>query len=415
MQHPLLTLLLAAVVGLVSTQPVSAAPQRARDLGVPFQGAPGACNAITDVRGVEVGHRTLVAGDGALVMGQGPVRTGVTAVFPLGRSFAGFVPAGVFVANGTGELTGRALIEEVGLFSGPVMLTGTGSVGVVRDAVIAWYRNRLGPDEDALFPHILPVVGETYDGFLNDTFGQHVRAEDAFAAMDAARAGPVAEGSVGGGTGMMAFAFKGGIGTSSRVLPAELGGYTVGVLVQANFGGRSQLLVAGVPVGTEIKDLMPSRGPRKDGSIITVIATDAPLLPHQLRRLALRATHGMARTGGLSGTTSGDIFLAFSTVTPEADGSGHQVARFVDSFEMNPLLEATALATEEAIINSLVANLAMTGINGNTVQALPHDRLQQVLRNHGRVAAGGKTSDAPATAAMAQAAGSGAGSQCVAR
>jgi L-aminopeptidase/D-esterase-like protein len=415
MQHSLLTLLLATVVGLVPIQPTNAAPQRARDLGVPFQGEPGACNAITDVRGVEVGHRTLIAGDGALVMGQGPVRTGVTAVFPLGRSFDGFAQAGVFVANGTGELTGRALIEEVGLFSGPVMLTGTGSVGVVRDAVIAWYRKRLGPDEDLLFPHILPVVGETYDGFLNDTFGQHVRAEDAFAAMDAARAGPVAEGSVGGGTGMMAFAFKGGIGTSSRVLPVDLGGYTVGVLVQANFGGRSQLTVAGVPVGAEIKDLMPARGSRKDGSIIAVIATDAPLLPHQLRRLALRATHGMARTGGVSGTTSGDIFLAFSTVAAKADGPGHQVARFADSFEMNPLLEAVVLATEEAIINSLVANTTMTGVNGNTVQALPHDRLQRVLRDYGRpAAAAGPTSTAAADVGT-RAAGPSAGDQCVAR
>jgi L-aminopeptidase/D-esterase-like protein len=414
MQHPLLTLLLVATVGLATTHPVDAASLRARALGVPFQGKPGACNAITDVRGVEVGHRTLIAGDGALIMGQGPVRTGVTAVFPQGRSFDGFVQAGVFVANGTGELTGRALIEEVGLFSGPVMLTGTGSVGVVRDAVIAWYRKRLGPDEDLLFPHILPVVGETYDGFLNDTFGQHVRAEDAFAAMDAARGGPVAEGSVGGGTGMMAFAFKGGIGTSSRVLPADLGGYTVGVLVQANFGGRSQLTVAGVPVGAEIKDLMPARGSRKDGSIIAVIATDAPLLPHQLRRLAVRATHGMARTGGLSGTTSGDIFLAFSTVAAKADGPGHQVARFVDSFELNPLLEATALATEEAIINSLVANTTMTGVNGNTVQALPHDRLQRALRDYGRLAvAAGNSSTAAADGTRA--AGAPAGDQCVAR
>ena len=294
-----LSILLA--LGLSGVVAAAAAVPRARDLGVPFGGMPGHCNAITDVAGVEVGHRTLIAGEGALEMGLGPVRTGVTAVFPKGRAYEGFVPAGVFVANGTGELTGRALIEELGLFSGPVMLTGTGSVGVVRDAVIAWYRGRFGADEERLFTHVLPVVGETYDGFLNDTFGQHVRAEDAFAAMDAARAGPVAEGSVGGGTGMMAFGFKAGIGTASQVLPAERGGYTVGVLVQANFGGRSQLTVAGVPAGAEIDTPMPSRGPRKDGSIIAIVATDAPLLPHQLRRLALRATHGMARTGGLSG------------------------------------------------------------------------------------------------------------------
>lgn len=216
-----------AVPGPVHVQPAlrilepdgNGGSARARDLGVPFAGTPGACNAITDVAGVEVGHHTLIQGDGALVVGKGPVRTGVTAIFPAGRDDEGFVQAGVFVANGTGELTGRALIEELGLFSGPVMLTGTGSVGIVRDSVIAWYRQRLGGDPARLFPHILPVVGETYDGFLNDSFGQHVRAEHVFAALDGAHGGRVEEGSVGGGTGMMAFAFKGGIGTSSRKLP----------------------------------------------------------------------------------------------------------------------------------------------------------------------------------------------------
>ena len=290
----------------------------------------------------------------------------------------------MFVANGTGELTGRALIEELGLFSGPVMLTGTGSVGIVRDSVIAWYRQRLGGDPERLFPHILPVVGETYDGFLNDTFGQHLRADHVFAALDGARGGRVEEGSVGGGTGMMAFAFKGGIGTSSRKLPPDLGGYTVGVLVQSNFGGRSQLTIAGVPVGAGITDHMPTRGRAKDGSIIAVIATDAPLLPHQLRRMALRATHGMARTGGMSGTTSGDIFLAFSTVRPQAAEPGHLSAKFVDSLEMNPLFEAAVLATEEAIINSLVANATMTGADGNTVQALPHAQLRTLLQKYSR-------------------------------
>ena len=376
-----------ALGAFVAAAGADAAAPRARDLGVPFNGVPGACNAITDVAGVEVGHRTLVKGEGALKVGTGPVRTGVTAVFPKGRAYEGFVPAGVFVANGTGELTGRALIEEIGGFSGPVMLTGTGSVGVVRDSVIAWYRRQLGDDEERLFPHVLPVVGETYDGFLNDTFGQHVQQADAFAAMDAARGGPVAEGSVGGGTGMMVFAFKGGIGTSSRVLPADLGGFTVGALVQANFGGRSQLTVAGVPVGTEIAEPMPQRGPRKDGSIIVIIATDAPLLPDALRRLALRATHGMARTGGLSGTTSGDIFLAFTTAVPKEEGPGFLSTPYIDPLYMNPLLEAAALATEEAIVNALVSNAPMRGANDNFVPALPPDRLQAALKKYGRLQA----------------------------
>jgi D-aminopeptidase len=381
------TVLASSLLCACSSLAATAGPPRARDLGVPFAGMPGACNAITDVAGVEVGHHTLIQGDGELVVGKGPVRTGVTAIFPAGRGDEGFVQAGVFVANGTGELTGRALIEELGLFSGPVMLTGTGSVGIVRDSVLAWYRQRLGGDPARLFPHILPVVGETYDGFLNDSFGQHIRAEHVFAALDGARGGRVGEGSVGGGTGMMAFAFKGGIGTASRKLPQDLGGYTVGVLVQSNFGGRSQLTIAGVPVGAEITDHMPTRGRAKDGSIIAVIATDAPLLPHQLRRLALRATHGMARTGGMSGTTSGDIFLAFSTVKPQGAEPGHLSTRFVDSLEMNPLFEAAVLATEEAIINSLVTNSSMTGADGNAVPALPHERLRALLQKYSRLAA----------------------------
>ena len=383
---PRVRLLCCLALGILVATAADAAP-RARDLGVPFNGVPGACNAITDVAGVEVGHRTLIEGDGPLKVGTGPVRTGVTAVFPKGRAYEGFVPAGVFVANGTGELTGRALIEEIGEFSGPVMLTGTGSVGVVRDSVIAWYRRQLGDDEERLFPHVLPVVGETYDGFLNDTFGQHVQQSDVFAAMDAARGGPVAEGSVGGGTGMMVFAFKGGIGTSSRVLPPDLGGFTVGALVQANFGGRSQLTVAGVPVGVEVAEPMPQRGPRKDGSIIVIIATDAPLLPDALRRLALRATHGMARTGGLSGTTSGDIFLAFTTAVPKEEGPGVLSTQYIDPLYMNPLLEAAALATEEAIVNALVSNASMRGANDNFVPALPHNRLQAALKKYGRLQA----------------------------
>ena len=388
----LLSIVMLGVLGAVEA---SAAGPRARDLGIPFAGSPGKCNAITDVAGVEVGHRTLVSGEGELVVGRGPVRTGVTAVFPAGRGYRGFVPAGVFVANGTGELTGRSLIEEVGMFSGPVVLTGTGSVGTARDAVIAWYRRAIGGDPEQLFPYSLPVVGETYDGFLNDTFGQHVHAEDVFAAMDSAHGGRVEEGSVGGGTGMMSFAFKSGIGTSSRVLPESAGGYTVGVLVQSNFGARSHLLVAGVPVGAAIADDMPVRGGAKEGSIIVVIGTDAPLLPTDLRRLALRATHGMARTGGMSGTTSGDIFLAFSTSVPRPLGPGHSQTTFVDPLEINPLFEAVVLATEEAIINALVASETMIGIDGNRAPGLPHARVQAMLRQHDRLLSPGAPAPCP--------------------
>lgn len=375
-----------AALALISVAQAAEAPVRARDLGVPFEGIPGACNAITDVAGVEVGHATLISGEGKLQMGQGPIRTGVTAIFPKGRSYSGFVRAGVFVANGTGELTGRAMIDETGLMSGPVMFTGTGSVGVVRDAVMSWYRRQLGPDPQQLFIHLLPTVGETYDGFLNDTFGQHVRESDVFAAMDAARGGRVQEGAVGGGTGMIAHDFKAGIGTSSRRLSERAGGYTVAAIVQANYGSRAQLTVTGVPVGREIQDLMPSKGSRKDGSLLVVIATDAPLLPDQLRRVALRATHGMARVGGMSGTTSGDIFLAFSTVEPKAAAGNLITAQYIDPFAMNPIFEAAVLATEEAIVNAIVAGRAMTGIDGNTVQGLPGDRLQQALRKYGRLA-----------------------------
>lgn len=377
---------LLAALALIPLAQAAETPARARDLGVPFEGTPGACNAITDVAGVEVGHATLISGEGALQMGQGPVRTGVTAIFPKGRSYPGFVRAGVFVANGTGELTGRAMIDETGLMSGPVMFTGTGSVGVVRDAVMSWYRRQLGPDPQQLFVHLLPTVGETYDGFLNDTFGQHVRESDAFAAMDAARGGRVQEGAVGGGTGMIAHDFKAGIGTSSRRLSERVGGYTVGAIVQANYGSRAQLTITGVPVGREIQDLMPSKGSRKDGSLLVVIATDAPLMPDQLRRVALRATHGMARVGGMSGTTSGDIFLAFSTVEPRAATGNLITAQYIDPFAMNPIFEAAVLATEEAIVNAIVAGRTMSGIDGNTAQGLPAERLQQALRKYGRLA-----------------------------
>jgi L-aminopeptidase/D-esterase-like protein len=373
----------AIAVGLFSL-PVEA-QVRARAAGVPLLGTPGPLNAITDVSGVEVGQTTLVSGSGLLVPGHGPVRTGVTVIFPKGRAYLGSVYAGSFVLNGTGELTGRSLIEELGEFFGPVALTGTGSVGTVRDAVQAWYRRRLGGDPERLFPFSLPVVGETFDGTLNDVFGGHVHPEHVFAALDGARPGPVEEGNVGGGTGMTAHGFKAGIGTSSRVVAVGGERYTVGVLVQANHGSRDQLTIAGVPVGRELRDPAPT-GRAKEGSIVVVVATDAPLLPHQLRRVAVRATHGMARVGGMSGTTSGDIFLAFSTARPTGeDAAAHQVT-YLDSLALNPLFEATVLATEEAILNALFTAKTMSGINGTTVAAIPVERVQEILKKYGRLA-----------------------------
>jgi L-aminopeptidase/D-esterase-like protein len=356
---------------------------RARDLGVPFDGTPAPLNAITDVAGVAVGHATLIAGDGRLVVGQGPVRTGVTAILPRGREALAPAFAATFALNGNGELTGAAWIDESGLLESPVLLTNTHSVGVVRDAAVRWLVRR-----DPTILWALPVVAETYDGFLNDINGMHVLPEHAWAALEAAVPGPVAEGNVGGGTGMRCYGFKGGIGTASRRLGDADGGYTVGVLVQANHGKREQLQIAGVPVGREITDLLPSAGGITGaGSIIIVAATDAPLLPHQLRRLARRASLGLARTGAIAENTSGDLFVAFSTANPSA-GSRSQVAEvsMLPNDRMTPLFAATVQATEEAIVNAVAAAKTMTGRDGNTVYALPHDRLRQVLEKYRRLA-----------------------------
>jgi L-aminopeptidase/D-esterase-like protein len=369
------------LVALAAALQASAAEPRARDLGIPFDfGTPGRLNAITDVPGVEVGHVTLVEGEG--------VRTGVTAVLPRGKGEAGLRPcfAGAFSLNGNGEMTGLPWLEESGFLEGPVLITNTNSVGVVRDAVIEYAAARFRrPGEDwADAVWSLPVVAETWDGYLSDIYGMHVRKEHAFQAIDGASAGPVAEGAVGGGTGMICFEFKGGIGTSSRVLPPGDGGYTVGVLVQANFGLRHQLRIAGVPVGQEIRD----EAFRDDdaGSIIIVAATDAPLLPHQAKRLARRAALGLARTGSVAGNGSGDLFLAFSTANPEAGSArGTPVAAFLPNDRMGPLFEATVGATEEAIVNALVAGRTMTGLKGHRVVGLPHGRVQDVLRRHGRL------------------------------
>jgi L-aminopeptidase/D-esterase-like protein len=361
---------------------IGAERPRARDLGVPFDGTPGPLNAITDVAGVEVGQVTLVSGEGKLEVGRGPVRTGVTALHPRGKSSNDPAFAGSFVLNGNGEMTGLAWLRESGFLEGPVVLTNTHSVGVARDAVIAW-QNRRGPGAQ---PWGLPVVAETWDGWLNDIDGFHVKDAHVFEALDSARGGKVAEGGVGGGTGMVAFELKGGIGTASRRLDARHGGYTLGVLVQANFGLRGQLTVAGVPVGREITE----GGFRDDeaGSIIIVVATDAPLLPHQLDRIARRAAMGLARTGSVAMNGSGDLFVAFSTANPGVAGAKAAVpASLLPNGAMNPLFSATVQATEEAIVNALVAGETMTGVDGHRVLGLPHDRLREALAKHGRLQA----------------------------
>jgi D-aminopeptidase len=367
------------LVGLTAAQ----TKPRARDLGVPFDGTPGPLNAITDVKGVEVGHTTLISGDPSMKAGEGPVRTGVTAILPRGKSSSAPVFAGWFTENGNGEMTGTTWVEDSGFLEGPVMITNTHSVGVVRDAVIAWRLKQSGPDKEG-YSWSLPVVAETWDGYLNDVNGFHVKPEDAFHALDVAQGGPVAEGNVGGGTGMICNEFKGGIGTSSRVVDAKYGGYTVGVLVQCNYGQRDQLRIAGVPVGREIGG--PVVWDDDVGSIIVVVATDAPLIPTQLKRVARRVTLGLGRDGSYSGDGSGDIFMAFSTANEHAATSrGLAQVTMLPNDQINPIFLATVQATEEAVINALVAAETMTGRKGHTVYALPHDQLREVLKKYNRL------------------------------
>ena len=375
-----LALTLSGNSGLAQSKP------RARDLGVPFQGTPGPFNAITDVRGVHVGHATLIRGEGALQMGQGPVRTGVTVILPRAENPADPAFAGWFALNGNGEMTGTTWIEESGFLEGPISITNTHSVGTVRDAIIAWQVER----GTAFQPWSLPVVAETYDGSLNDINGFHVKAEHVLEAIESASSGPVSEGNVGGGTGMRCLGFKCGVGTSSRVTQAA-SVYTVGVLVQANFGGGRQLTVAGVPVGREIfgdrraRLTAPPNGSER-GSIIIVVATDAPLLPHQLKRIARRASLGVARTGGTASNGSGDIFVAFSTAnTGAASAQPTANITLLSNSQISTLFEATVEATEEAIINALVAAETMVGRDGNRSEALSHDRLQEILQRYNRL------------------------------
>ena len=389
-------------VSMLLAVPASAQKLRARDLGVPFEGTAGPLNAITDVAGVEVGHTTLIRGNGTRVIGEGPVRTGVTAVFPRGTDVPDPVFAAWFSLNGDGEMTGTTWVQDSGILEGPVMITNTLSVGIVHHAVIQWgVRKRFsGEGGPGRWFASLPVVAETWDGTLNDIHGQHVTADDALAAIENASGGRVEEGAVGGGTGMICNRFKGGIGTSSRLVQIGGGAYTLGVLVQCNYGARAPFRVAGAPVGLEIPDLLPSRpeaeegsleegadGADREGSIIVVVATDAPILPHQLKRVARRISLGLARNGSTSGNGSGDIFIAFSTANRDSASeleSPNNLEMLTNS-DLNPLFAATVQATEEAVINAMVAAETMTGANDVTVYGLPHDRLREVLRKYNRL------------------------------
>jgi L-aminopeptidase/D-esterase-like protein len=370
------SMLLCAIAVAVSTAEAQAQKPRARDLGVPFEGTPGPQNAITDVAGVEVGHTTLVSGDA--------VRTGVTVVLPDGKRGRNQVFAAWFTLNADGEMTGTTWIEESGILEGPVAITNTHSVGTVHQAVIEWSVKNV---EGLIWS--LPVVAETWDGGLNDINGFHVKPEHVFAAIETAQGGAVAEGNVGGGTGMIAYEFKGGIGTSSRLVETDQGRFTVGALVQANYGLRFQLRIAGVPVGQEIQDLLPEPGRPDggDGSIIIVLATDAPVLPHQLKRIAKRASLGLGRNGSIASNGSGDIFIAFSTAHKNmgTEAGGLYDLKMLGNADLDPLFQATVEASEEAVINAMVAAETMTGRNGRTVHALPHDRLREVLRKYRRL------------------------------
>jgi L-aminopeptidase/D-esterase-like protein len=391
---------LALILVITSGLGAQATAPRARDLGVPFDGTPGPLNAITDVAGVEVGHVTLIEGSGPLVRGVGPVRTGVTSILPRGHEGEDEVFAAWFTLNGNGEMTGTTWVEESGFLGGPVMITNTHSVGVVHSAAVEYAVSR-----GKAFAWSLPVVAETWDGGLNDINGFHVKKEHAFGAIENARGGPVVEGAVGGGTGMQCHEFKGGIGTASRRLTINGETMTVGVLVQCNYGLRRQLRIAGIPAGAELREPRvcyrgatplgasdPScsdpggdREREEHGSIIVVVATDAPVLPHQLKRVVKRAALGIGRMGGVGGNSSGDIFIAFSTQLPEGGRPGAvQRVRMLPNERITPLFEATIQATEEAILNAMVAAKDMVGADDLFVPGLPHDRVRELLRKYGR-------------------------------
>jgi len=383
---------------LISVIFANAQAKRARDWGVPFEGTPGKWNAITDVSGVEVGHRTIIEGNGKLIKGKGPVRTGVTAILPGGKKFTP-VFANWAMLNGNGDMTGTHWVTESGFLETPILITNTSSVGVVRDAGLAWMdkHHYYNADADSIW-YAYPLTAETYDGVLNDINGFHVKQEDAWKALDSARTGPVAEGGVGGGTGMVCHGFKGGIGTSSRVIDKKYGGYTVGVLVQANYGNRDQLTIAGIPMAPELKEIAPQNifngvtyvqvdeTLKERGSIIVIVATDAPLLPHQLKRIAQRVPLGIGRMGGIGGNGSGDIFFAFSTANRKGfDRNSETQVTLYPNDQINALLAATIQATEEAITNALFAGRTMVGINGNTIMELPKESVIEILKKHNRL------------------------------
>jgi len=366
---------------------------RLRDLGITIGTQPtGQYNAITDVPGVRVGQTTVIHGEGPLVVGQGPARTGVTAIHPHeGSVFQYMIPASIAVLNGAGEITGRSQVDEYGLIESPILITNTLSVGAVHKGCVEWlvaHQSSLGTRDFAI-----PVIAETFDGFLNDVAGQHVTSAHVFAALDNATGGPVAEGNTGGGTGMTLFGFKGGTGTSSRVVPVGGRDYTVGVLVQGNFGRRPNLLVDGVPVGLEITDLLPEQGmtpdQKRDGSIIVAIGTDAPLTDRQLGRLCRRGMLGLGRVGATATHGSGDLLIAFSNA-PENRVDRFETrtlltGTFINDAQINDLFQATIEATAEAVLNALVAAETMTGRDGNVAHALPHDRMQAIMRQYGRL------------------------------
>ncbi|NBB18499.1 S58 family peptidase [Runella sp. CRIBMP] len=382
-------------IGFSAAAPAQPNPTRARDLGIPLDGKPGLYNAITDVKGVEVGMTTIIEGSGPLVVGKGPVRTGVTAILPRGKTFDP-VFANWYSLNGNGEMTGTTWVTESGFLETPILITNTHSVGVVRDATVAWQaQKKFYNTQGGGFWFSYPLVAETYDGLLNDVNGFHVTREHVMQALDGAKNGPVAEGAVGGGTGMVCLGFKGGTGTASRVV----NGHTVGVLVQANFGSRGQLTIAGIPVGRALLDTLSwrlngeqiygkptAKQSSEQGSIIVIVATDAPLLPHQLKRIAQRVPLGIGKTGGVGGNSSGDIFLAFSTANSASfDRTATRAVQMLSNDAMDPLFTATVQATEEAILNALVAAKSMDGINGNFIPALPHESIRTILKKYNQL------------------------------
>jgi L-aminopeptidase/D-esterase-like protein len=380
------TNLLVIFIGLLSFNvSLAQSKTRAREFGIPFDGQTGMYNAITDVKGVLVGYTTKIEGKGKEQTGKGPIRTGVTVILPKGKSNEP-VPAGWFCLNGDGEMTGTTAIDEYGLNYGPIGITNTNSVGVVRDAIGEWNIKNFSKGDFIDFSFGLPVVAETFDGILNDINGLHVKKEDVFEALDSAQSGTIEEGNVGGGTGMSLFLFKGGSGTASRVIAIDTAKYNVGAFVQGNFGGRKDLVISGAPIGKELLSARPLITTKeKDGSIIVVLATDAPLLPMQLKQIAKRASLGVARTGGLGRNSSGDIFIAFSTVAPKMNEmETMETWQSIPKEQMDKLYEAAVQTTEEAIINALMAAETMEGINGNTLYEIPKNELKELLIKYNR-------------------------------